>query len=339
MASRTHRSGVTRVLTGIKPTADLHVGNYFGAIKPCIEFSNRPDYEVVLMCVDWHALTDRSKILEAGQNSLPMMAAFLAFGFNTKGHSLILQSDFPEIQEIAWYLSCATTVGLLERAHAYKDAVASGKKPTNGLFYYPVLMAADILTFDSQIVPVGSDQSQHLEYASDMAKLFNNAVNKEVFDEPKPLVQELPLLIGTDGERKMSKSYDNYIPMFAPKKEVERRIKGIKTDSLGLDDPKKPETCAVYQILQSFGSAQAIADMKAKLEKGKGYGYGHAKMDLLAEHERVFGSRREPYEHYLNHPKEIWDQVAEGYGRARGYASTVRARAREALGLKSHPGG
>lgn len=325
----------TRVLTGIKPTADLHIGNYFGAIKPCVEFSRQPGYEVLLFCADWHALTDRARILEAGRNSLPMLAAFVAFGFNTEGHSLMLQSDFPEIQEVAWYLSCATTLGLLERAHAYKDAVASGKKPTAGLFYYPVLMTADILTFDSDVVPVGSDQAQHLEYASDMAKLFNNAVGKDVFREPKPLIKDdVPLLVGTDGEKKMSKSYDNYVPLFGSKKEIEKRIKGIKTDSLGLDEPKNPDQCAVFKILQAFGSPEAVADMRSKLEKGKGYGYGHAKLDLIAEHERVFGAKRAEYEHYVNSPKELWAKMEPGYARAKAYASAVRARAREALELK-----
>lgn len=325
----------TRVLTGIKPTADLHIGNYAGAIKPCIEFSHSPDHEVILLCVDWHGLTDRNRILEPGKNSIPMLAAFLAYGFNTEQNSLILQSDFPEIQEIAWYLSCATTVGLLERAHAYKDAIANGKKPTAGLFYYPVLMSSDIVTFDAEIVPVGSDQAQHLEYASDMAKLFNNAVGKDVLKEAKPLIREATaLIVGTDGERKMSKSYDNYIPLFAPKKDVEKRIKGIKTDSLGVDEVKNPDTCAVFQILKSFGSPEAIADMKAKLERGKGYGYGHAKMDLIAEHEKVFGGeRRQAYEHYVANPKELWAKMAPGYERARQYSKAVLARVREALGL------
>jgi len=264
-----------------------------------------------------------------------MLAAFVAFGFETANNSLILQSHFPEIQENSWYISCATTVGLLERAHAYKDALANGKKPTAGLFYYPVLMASDIVTFDADVVPVGADQAQHLEYASDMAKLFNNSVGAEVFKEPKPLVQkETPLVMGIDGERKMSKSYDNYIPMFAPKKDVEKRIKAIKTDSLGLDDVKNPETCGVFQILKAFGTPDAIADMKGKLERGKGYGYGHAKLDLIAEHERVFGGeRRQAYEHLLNHPQELWSKMAPGYERARNYSKAVLERARQALGL------
>lgn len=323
----------TRILTGVKPTADLHVGNYFGAIKPCIEYSRNKEYEVLLMCVDWHGLTDKAHLLEPGKNTLPILASFLAFGYEPEHNSLILQSDFPQIQETAWYLSCATAVGMLERAHAYKDALQNGKKPTAGLFYYPVLMASDIVTFDADIVPVGQDQAQHLEYTSDIVKLFNNAVGKDVYKEPKPLVQSTSLVIGTDGEKKMSKSYDNYVPLFGPKKEIEKRIKAIKTDSKGMDEVKDPETCPVFMILKAFGSDAAIQDMKEKLLKGKGYGYGHAKMDLIAEHERVFGAKREAYEHYVNSPKALWEKMEPGYARANQYANQMREKAREALGL------
>lgn len=323
----------TRVLTGIKPTGDLHIGNYAGAIKPCVEFSKNPQYEVLLMCVDWHGLTDRAKLDEPGKATVSTLASFLALGFNLENNSMFLQSDFPEIQENSWYLSCATAVGMLERAHAYKDALQSGKKPTAGLFYYPVLMASDIVTFDSDVVPVGKDQAQHLEYCSDMAKLFNNAVGKEIFKEPKPLVQDVPLIVGVDGEKKMSKSYNNHIPMFGNKKEIESKIKSIKTDSKGVDEAKDPDTCAVFQILKGFGGKDAIDDMREKLEKGKGYGYGHAKMDLIKEHDRVFGANREKYDHYLNNPKELVDLFAPGYARAKQYASVVIDRSRAALGL------
>lgn len=288
------------------------------------------------MCADWHGLTDRAKMSEPGKYTASVLATFLALGYQLKDNVLFLQSDFREIQEVAWYLSCVSAVGLLERAHAYKDALASGKKPTGGLFYYPILMASDIVTFDAEVVPVGKDQAQHLEYASDMVKLFNNAVGQDVLKEPKPLIQETPLIIGVDGEKKMSKSYNNHIPIFGTKKEIEAKIKAIKTDSLGLDDVKNPETCFIFQILKSFGSPDAIEAMKEKLERGKGYGYGHAKMDLIAEHERVFGSHREAYDHYLNSPDEISRLMAPGYERAKRYASQVTERARQALGLRHY---
>jgi len=329
----THTVGRTRVLTGAKPTSDLHVGNYFGAIRPAIEASHNPSNEVILMCVDWHGLTDRSKILEPGKYTAAVLATYLTMGFSLENNMIILQSEIPEIPEIAWYLSCVSAVGLLERAHAYKDALSSGKEPTAGLFNYPILMASDIVTFDAQVVPVGKDQSQHLEYASDMVRLFNNAVGRPVLFEPKPLIQSTPLLIGVDGERKMSKSYGNHVPLFAPKKDIEKRIKEIKTDSKGLDDPKDPETCAVFQILKSFGSAEAIEYMEQRLRTGTGYGYGHAKKDLIDEHERVFGSKRELYEHYINNPRELAQKLEPGHTRARQIAATVRQRVRDALNL------
>ena len=222
--SPTAQAGRSRVLTGVKPTGDIHLGNYYGAIKPAIELSKSPQHEVVLMCVDWHGLTNRSKILEAGTATPGLLAAFLALGFQMEGNALLLQSRFPEIMENAWYLSCVTAVGMLERAHAFKDAVANGKEATGGLFYYPLLMASDIMSFDAEMVPVGKDQAQHLEYTSDIARLFNNATKHEVFYEPAALIQETPTLIGTDGERKMSKSYGNEIPMFGVPKEIEKNV-------------------------------------------------------------------------------------------------------------------
>lgn len=329
----THAVGRTRVLTGAKPTSDLHVGNYFGAIRPAIEASHDPSKEVILMCVDWHGLTDRNKILEPGKFTAGLLATYLTMGFSLDKNMIVLQSEIPEIPEIAWYLSCVSVVGLLERAHAYKDAVSGGKEPTVGLFNYPILMAADIVTFDAQVVPVGKDQSQHLEYTSDMVKLFNNAVGRSVLFEPKPQIQETPLLIGIDGERKMSKSYGNHLPLFAPKKDIEKKIKEIKTDSKGLDDPKDPETCAIFQILKAFASPDCINYMEERLRRGTGYGYGHAKKDMLDEHERIFGSKRELYEHYINNPREMAEQLKPAHHHARQIATTVRQRVRDALGL------
>ena len=324
-----------RVLTGVKPTGSLHLGNYFGAIRPAVALSQDPAYEVVFMCVDLHGLTNRAQIKESGDQTYAMLAAYLALGFHLEGNAIILQSDFPEILEVAWMLACVTNLGLLERAHAYKDAVQSGKDPTCGLFYYPVLMASDILTFDAAVVPVGKDQLQHLEYASDMAGYFNATVGTEVFVKPKPVVQDTPLLVGTDGERKMGKSYNNDIPLFAPAKVIEKRIRGITTDARGLDDPKDPETCAVFQILKSFAPEERVADMRDKLVRGLGYGYGHAKNDLIDAHREAFGKRQEAYEHYVNNPAEMCQLLEPGRQRAASLAAAVRQRAREALGLKT----
>ncbi|APJ04168.1 tryptophan--tRNA ligase [Silvanigrella aquatica] len=325
-----------RFLTGIKPSGDVHIGNYFGAIKPCIDLSKDVQNEVILMCADWHGLTNRAEIMRPGQLSHPLIALLLALGYNIKENSIILQSDFPQIQENSWYLSCATAAGLLERSHAYKDAIANGKVPTASLLFYPSLMSSDIITFDSQFVPVGKDQAQHLEYASDMAKLFNNLVGVDVYIAPQGVIQETPTLIGTDGERKMSKSYNNILPVFATKKELEKCVKEIKTDSKGLNDPKDPNSCVIFQIFKSFASDDAIAYMKEKLEKGVGYGYGHAKKDFVDEHEKVFGSHRERYEYYCNNFNEVKKLLEPGYEKARSYADNVTKRARQAFGLKSY---
>ena len=324
--------GRRRILTGVKPTGSLHLGNYFGAIFPCIQMSHDPNNEVILLCADWHGLTNRDTIKEAGALTNQIIASYLALGFHLPGNSILVQSQFHEILENNWYLSCVTPVGLLERAHAFKDAVGQGLAPNTGLFTYPILMAADILTFDTQAVPVGKDQAQHLEYTSDMSKSFNAAVSETVFYAPQPIFQNVPLLVGIDGQNKMSKSRDNYIPLFGTPKDIEKRIKGIKTDSKSLDDKKDPEVCTIFKILQSFGSSEAIAYRKERLEKGTGYGYGHAKSDLWQEHKRVFGSKQNVYEHYLNSPEEVKLLLSPGFERAKHYADSVRMRAKHALG-------
>jgi len=322
-----------RILTGVKPTGILHLGNYYGAILPSVNLSLMAQNEVILLCADWHGLTNRQKIKESGQNTASIVAAYLALGFNSTTNSIVVQSQIPEIIENMWYLSCVTNVGQLERAHAYKEAISQGLDPNSGLFTYPVLMASDILSFDAQDVPVGKDQAQHLEYASDMAKSFNAAVGQSIFYSATPIIQEMPLLVGTDGQNKMSKSRNNTISLFGPKKEIEKSIKEIKTDSKTLDEPKVPESCAVFKILQSFGSPEAIAYMKERLEKGVGYGYGHAKRDLFDEHQRVFGSKQKEYEFYVASPGELQKLLTPGLERARHYAKEVKTRARNALGL------
>lgn len=323
-----------RILTGLKPTGHLHLGNYFGGLKPIIDLSTDPANEVILMCADLHGLTDRQRMQLPGESTLSHLATYVTMGFNLNSNSIIIQSEFSQILKNSWYLSCATNMGLMERAHAYKDAVANGKDPTAGLFYYPILMASDILTFDADLVPVGKDQSQHIEIASDCARHFNTIVKKPVYKEPKGLINAtLPLVPGLDGVKKMSKSYNNEIPLFAAKKDIEKRVKEIKTDSKGLDDVKNPEECAIFQIFRSFASPEALAYMKDRLEKGVGYGYGHAKKDFLDEHEKVFGSKKEEYEHYLQNPKELRKKIEPGYLKAHSYADAVTQRAHAALGL------
>lgn len=324
-----------RFLTGIKPTGEIHLGNYYGAIAPAIEASHNPEYEVLLVCVDWHGLTNRVEMLMPGHLTHKLISVYLALGFNLKNNSVILQSDFKEIQENAWYLGCSSSSGLLERAHAYKDALANGKESSCGLLNYPLLMSADIVTFDAEVVPVGKDQLQHLEYASDMVKSFHHLTQKQVYTEPTPKIEDIPILVGADG-RKMSKSYNNVIPLFGTHSEIEKRVKEIKTDSKSMDEPKNSDECLIFQIFKSFASSDAVAYMKESLERGKGYGYGHAKKDFLMEHQRVFGDKQKLFEYYLANPEEVKSLLSNGYKRAQNYAATVTQRARDALGLRSY---
>ena len=196
-------------------------------------------------------------------------------------------------------------------------------------------MTSDIVTFDAEVVPVGKDQLQHLEYASDMVKSFHHAVQKKVYVEPKPKLENIPILVGTDG-RKMSKSYENVIPVFGSKKEIERHVKGITTDSKTLDEPKDPDTCLIFQIFKSFASKEAAKHMADSLTRGVGYGYGHAKKDFLDEHQRVFAEKQRLFEYYMSNPEEVRFLLQEGYERARQYATEVTQRARKALGLGTY---
>lgn len=319
----------------MKPTGEFHLGNYYGAIGPAVALSENPDNEVLLLCVDWHGLTDRSQMLVPGNLTHKIISVYLALGFNLKNNAIILQSDFKEIQENAWYLGCASSSGLLDRAHAYKDAMVNGKESSCGLLFYPVLMTSDIVTFGAEVVPVGKDQIQHLEYASDMVKSFHHIVQKQVYIEPKPQLEDIPILVGADG-RKMSKSYNNVVPIFGSMSEIERSIKEIKTDSKTLDEPKNPDECLVFQIFKAFASPQAIAYMRESLEKGKSYGYGHAKKDFFMEHQKVFGEKQKLFEYYYSNPQEVKALLSEGYERAQNYAQTMTQSARDALGLRSY---
>lgn len=323
-----------RILTGIKPTGEIHLGNYYGAIQPAVKLSQDSNNSVLLLCVDWHGLTNRSQMLTPGFLTHKTIAVYLALGFNLKDNAILLQSDFKEIQENAWYLGCASSSGLLERAHAYKDAIANGKESSCGLLYYPLLMASDMVTFDSELIPVGKDQLQHIEYASDMVKSFHNVIQKQVYTEPKAVLEEMPIMLGIDG-RKMSKSYQNVIPVFGTKSEIEKCIKEIKTDSKTLNESKNPDECLVFQIFKTFASEAAIAHMAESLQKG-GYGYGHAKKDFLDEHQRIFGEKQKLFEYYYSNPEEVKTLLKAGYEQAQEIAQSVTQRARDALGLKSY---
>src|SRR5437763_2517991 len=259
-----------RILSGVQPSGVLHLGNYFGAIRQHIALQD--EGECFFFIADYHALTtvqDPSKLRGLVQG---VALDYLALGLDPEKTAFFRQSDVPEVTELAWILSTVTGMGLLERAHSYKDKIDQGISPSVGLFTYPVLMAADILIYRSHLVPVGKDQVQHLEMTRDMAGYFNQTFGKAVFPEPKELLSEAPVVPGTDGQ-KMSKSYGNTIDIFAEGKPLKQSVMGIVTDSSKVEDPKDPDKCNVFALYNLFATPAERDEMAAKYRAG-GMGYG-----------------------------------------------------------------
>lgn len=317
------------ILSGIKPTANsTHIGNYFGAIKQFVDLQ-KPENENLYFLANYHALTTLKNKKELEENTWAMVREYLAYGLNPKESVLFLQSDVPEVTELAWILNCLTPVGVMERAHAYKDAVAKGKEANMGLFDYPVLMAADILIYNCTHVPVGKDQKQHVEIARDLAEKFNHYFG-ETFVLPEPLImKETAIVPGIDGE-KMSKSYNNFVGAFEDEKEMSKKIMSIKTDSLGVDEPKDPEQSIVIQLLRLVGKPETIKMVEEKFRKG-GMGYGEAKKILLAETLNYFAPIRE--RHATISQKELESVVADGGKKARKIAQATMQEVKRKVGL------
>ncbi len=316
-----------RSLSGVQPSGLLHLGNYFGAIRTHVARQDDAYYFIA----DFHALTTTHDPAVLRQNVFDVAATYLALGLDPERAVLWRQSDVPEVQELAWLLATVTGMGLLERAHSYKDKVERGISASVGLFYYPVLMAADILAFDSDVVPVGKDQVQHLEMTRDMAQSFN-ARYGEVFKLPKVELGVPEPVPGIDGA-KMSKSYDNHIPIFpASRKALKKRVMAIKTDSTPMEDPKDPDTCTVFALYALFADAAQQAEMRAKYAGGD-YGYGHAKLELLELIEAHFADARTRYAEFEKHPDRVEEILRAGAERARPVARAVLDRARAACGL------
>ncbi len=333
-----------RSLSGIKPTGQPHWGNYFGMIQPAIQLAD--DHDAFYFVADLHALTTVRDREALQRDSLGITATMLAAGLDPAQSTLWRQSDVPEVLELAWLLGCVTSMGLMERAHGYKDAKAKGKDLGFGAFGYPVLMAADILLYDSDVVPVGKDQVQHLEMARDMATWFNVAFmgapaggtvadvkwDGRMLKKPDALVQAKTAIVpGVDGQ-KMSKSYDNYIAVFASQKELKKGVMAIKTDSKGLEEPKDPETCNVFQLYKLFATPAQQAELAAKYRAGN-FGYGHAKLELLALAEAHFGPQRARYDALMARPDDLRDILKTGAQKARAVAQPVIERVRDATGL------
>ena len=316
-------------LTGIKPTHLPHLGNYLGAIRPALDLVE--EYRTLYFIADYHALTSVRDAESLRGYIRDVAATWLACGLDPERTLLYRQSDVPQVFELTWVLSCLIATGQLERGHAYKDAVARGESANAGLFNYPVLMAADILLYDTDVVPVGKDQKQHLELTRDVATRLNHIYGEGTLVVPDALISEAPLVPGTDGE-KMSKSRGNGIPLFDPPKKLRKVIMGIKTSSETLEEPKAAEGSTVYELYKLVAPEQA-PEMKQKLEAG-GYGWGHAKQDLYEAVEAEIGPKREAYLEIRADEQKLDAILHAGAGRARAIADSTMARVRQAVGIE-----
>ena len=319
-----------RVLSGIQPSGKLHLGNYFGAMRPQLEMQDKN--ECFYFIANYHALTSTQDRELIEQYTMEVALGYLALGLDPAKAVFFRQTDVPEVTELAWILSCVTPMGLLQRAHSYKDKIAQGLLPSHGLFAYPVLQAADILIYKPQGVPVGQDQQQHVEMTQDMQGKFNHAFNCDVLVRPEPMIRnEVAVVPGVDG-RKMSKSYDNTIELFAPQKQVKKRIMSIKTDSTPVEDPKDPDQCNVMALLRLIAPKDEVEQWEARYRAG-GMGYGESKKRLFELFCDVLGPARERYEELSNKPDEVEAVLADGAQRARAVAQQTMREVRQACGL------
>ncbi len=319
-----------RILSGIQSSGKLHLGNYFGMIKPSIHLQEKGDAYIFI--ANYHALTTVHNAETLRQNTWDVALDFLACGLDPKRTVFFRQSDVPEVQELTWLLSTVTPMGLLERCHSYKDKLAKGFAPSHALFAYPVLMAADILLYQANLVPVGKDQKQHLEVSRDIAIRFNNTFNEEIFTLPEPYIQEeVAVVPGVDGQ-KMSKSYGNTIDLFGDKKDTKARIMRIVSDSTPLEEPKDPATCNIYALYKLFATPEQRTAMEANYRAG-GYGYGHAKKALLEIFEENFAPLRARRDELAKNPDYVEQILRDGAERARAEAVKTLDRARRAVGL------
>lgn len=317
-----------RILTGLQPSGNLHIGNYFGAIKPILEAQ---DEDMFIFIADYHAMTSSQNGENLRANKLKIAAAFLALGVKPENCTFWLQSDVKEVLELYWILSQFTPMGLLERAHSYKDKIAKGIGANHGLFSYPVLMAADILLYDSELVPVGKDQIQHIEIARDIAMKINNEWG-EIFILPEAkMSEEVAVVPGTDGA-KMSKSYKNTIELFADEKALKKQISSIVTDSTPLQEPKNPHTCNVFALAKLFLNEKEQESLKARYEAG-GEGYGHFKNYLFEKVNEYFKASRARYNELLTKENELLDLLEFGAKKARKIAKTKMQKIYEKIGL------
>ena len=322
---------MARILTGIQSTGTPHLGNILGAIQPAIEKAKDSSNDSYLFIADLHSLTQIKDAETLRQNTYSTAATWLAFGLDINKTVFYRQSDVPQVTELSWYLSCFFPYNRLTLAHSFKDKADRLDDVNGGLFTYPMLMAADILLYDAEIIPVGKDQEQHIEMTRDVASRFHAKIGGDTFVIPKADVQKETMLIpGTDGT-KMSKSKGNIIDIFLPEKKLRKQIMSIATDSTALEDPKDWSTCNCFAIYSLLASEDAINKMKSNYENG-GYGYGHAKQELFELVLEYFKTPRERYDYYMSNLEEIDNALKIGAEKASKVANQVLQRVRNKIG-------
>ena len=323
---------MARILTGIQSSGKPHLGNILGAILPGIKLSEQKENESLFFIADLHSLTTIKDAEFRTQNTYAVAAAWLAFGFDTEKNMFYRQSRIPEVTELTWYLNCHTPFPMLQNAHSFKDKANKLADVNAGLFTYPVLMASDILMYDSNIVPVGKDQQQHLEMTRDIAKSFNHLYGEEVFVIPEVKIDEAVMTVpGTDG-LKMSKSYGNTIDIFLPEKKLRKNVMSIVTDSTPLEEPKDPDTCNVFSLYKLLASKEQTEEMRQNYLGGN-YGYGHAKQALFELIMDKYTKERTLFDEYMGHPDAIETKLKEGEEKARVIGLSVLNRVRKVLGF------
>ncbi len=322
---------MAKILTGVQSTGVPHLGNILGAILPAINMANEPENTSFLFIADMHSLTQIKEASTLRANTLATAATWLAFGLDIEKSVFYRQSDIPQVTELSWYLSCYFPYQRLTLAHSFKDKADRLSDVNSGLFSYPMLMAADILLYDAEYVPVGKDQLQHLEMTRDVASRIHAQVKKEIFVLPEGKTQESTMYVpGTDGA-KMSKSKGNIINIFQTDKKLRKQIMGIATDSTPLEAPKNPDTCNVFALYKILGSEDQITALKEKYVAGN-FGYGHAKQALFELIVEKFADQREKFNYYMEHPNEVEAALTVGAEKARLVANKTLKRVRSVMG-------
>lgn len=321
---------MTRILTGIQSSGKPHLGNILGAIKPSIELSKNSKNDSLFFIADLHSLINIKDSIIRNENTLAIAASWIAMGFNYEKNYFYRQSKITQVCELAWYLNCFTPYPMLSNSHSFKDKSDNLSDINSGLFTYPVLMAADILLYDSEIVPVGKDQKQHLEITRDIAKSFNHNYGDTFIIPESKIDKNVQTIPGTDG-RKMSKTYQNTIDIFADEKSLKKQIMSIVTDSKGIEDKKNPESCNIFNIFKLIASEDEVKKMKKNYVEG-GYGYGHAKTHLLNLILDLYREERKLYSELIKNPDHLYDILVKGEKKARIIAEKVLRRVRSKLG-------